>query len=596
MRSPDLPSPARDPLWCRCTAVAAATIVVAGTVAFTVPAKPSAAPRPAPTTPAAAAPRAGAQTPFVSMEAEDAATNGTAIGPDLTQGSLASEASGRRAVTLHGPGQYVEFTVGADANAVTVSGNVPDGTSGSVAVSVNGQRLEHALEVTSEYSYLDTPGIVGSETHHLFDHARLLLGRDVHAGDVVRLEPESVSSYTVDVADFEQVAPAPPAPEGAVSVLDAGADPTGAADSAQAFTAAIEQAKAAGGEVWVPEGRFRVDSPLPVDQVAITGAGPWRSVLLSSHLIDQTEAVGGVRLRDFAVIGEVTDRVDDAPDNFVTGSLGAGSEVSGLWLQHLKVGLWLTGVNDDLLVEGNRILDTTADGLNLNGSANRVRVRGNFLRNTGDDALAMWSLNAPNSGSEFTGNTVVAPNLANGIALYGGTDLVVRENLVADTNALGSGIAISNQAFGEPFFPLRGTITVEGNELVRTGAMNPNWQHPMGALRVDAFDSPIDADVRITATTAVDSPYGVFEFVSGGGQGHEVRGVTVDGAQLRGVGTVVVQAETAGSAELRDVVAESVGAAGVYNCPEAGAFDVRLGAGNSGWDGTWPCGTWPPPR
>ncbi|WP_344931482.1 hypothetical protein [Saccharopolyspora gregorii] len=44
---------------------------------------------------------------------------------------------------------------------------------------------------------------------------------------------------------------------------------------------------------------------------------------------------------------------------------------------------------------GQRILDTTADGINLNGSARGVRVRNNFLRNTGDDSLAMWSLHAP---------------------------------------------------------------------------------------------------------------------------------------------------------------------------------------------------------
>ncbi|WP_344931480.1 hypothetical protein [Saccharopolyspora gregorii] len=126
------------------------------------------------------------------------------------------------------------------------------------------------------------------------------------------------------------------------------------------------------------------------------------------------------------------------------------------------------------------------------------------------------------TGSSFTGNTVIAPNLANGIAVYGGTDLQVRDNLVADTNALGSGIAISNQAFAAPFFPLSGTIEVTGNELVRTGAMNPNRQHPMGALRVDAYDSPIEAEVRIAGTTATGSPYSVFEFSSGGGQGHEV--------------------------------------------------------------------------
>ncbi len=58
---------------------------------------------------------------------------------------------------------------------------------------------------------------------------------------------------------------------------------------------------------------------------------------------------------------------------------------------------------------------------------------------------------------------------------------------------------------------------------------------------------------------------------------------------------MVVQAETSGAAALSNVTAESVGAAGVYNCPGSGTFHVELGEGNSGWDGTWPCGTWPTP-
>jgi hypothetical protein len=193
--------------------------------------------------------------------------------------------------------------------------------------------------------------------------------------------------------------------------------------------------------------------------------------------MDQTTSSGGVHIRDFAVIGEVTERVDSSPDNFVNGSLGPDSSVSGMWLQHLKVGLWLTGDNDNLVVENNRFLDMTADGLNLNGNARGVRVRHNFLRNQGDDALAMWSLYAPTTNSSFENNTITQPNLANGIAIYGGTDLTVRNNLVQDTNALGSGIAISNQKFLDPFHPLAGTITVDGNTLVRTGAMNPNWIH-----------------------------------------------------------------------------------------------------------------------
>ncbi|WP_260470533.1 discoidin domain-containing protein [Streptomyces sp. RP5T] len=539
---------------------------------------------------------AGATLPFTSVEAESATTTGTRIGPDFTQGTLASEASGRQAVRI-GSGQRVEFTVPRAANAVNVAYSVPDGQSGALNVYVNGTRLTRTLPVTSKYSYVDTSWIPGARTHHFFDNARLVLGQNVQAGDKVAFESTGTQA-TLDVADFEQVAAATGQPAGSVSVTSKGADPSGNGDSTQAFRDAISAAQ--GGVVWIPPGDYRLTSSLSgVQNVTLQGAGSWHSIVHTSRFIDQSGSSGGVHIKDFAVVGEVTERVDSSPDNFVNGSLGPGSSVSGMWLQHLKVGLWLTGNNDNLVVENNRFLDMTADGLNLNGNARGVRVRNNFLRNQGDDALAMWSLYAPDTDSSFENNTITQPNLANGIAIYGGTDITVRNNLVSDTNALGSGIAISNQKFLDPFFPLAGTITVTGNTLVRTGAMNPNWNHPMGALRVDSYDSAINATVAITDTTITDSPYSAFEFVSGGGQGHPVRNVTVDGATVRTTGTVVVQAEAQGAATVRNVTATSVGAAGVYNCPypaNSGTFTLTDGGGNSGWSSTWSdCSTWPQP-
>ncbi|MGW4564435.1 discoidin domain-containing protein [Streptomyces sp. NPDC004561] len=546
--------------------------------------------------PAAHAATAGASLPFTSVEAESATTDGTKIGPDHTQGILASEASGRQAVRL-AAGQRVEFTVPRAADAVNVAYSVPDGQSGSLNVYVNGTRLARTLPVTSKYSYVDTGWIAGSKTHHFFDNTRLLLGRNVQAGDKVAVEA-SGTQVTVDVADFEQVDAPAAQPAGSVSVISKGADPSGGGDSTQAFRDAI--AAAQGGTVWIPPGDYRLTSSLNgVQNVTLQGAGSWYSVVHTSRFVDQSSSSGNVHIKDFAVIGEVTERVDSNPDNFVNGSLGPNSSVSGMWIQHLKCGMWLTGDNENLVVESNRILDTTADGINLNGTAKGVRVRNNFLRNQGDDSLAMWSLYSPDTDSSFENNTVSQPNLANGIAVYGGTDIAVRNNLVSDTNALGSGIAISNQKFMDPFSPLSGTITVDGNTLVRAGAMNPNWNHPMGALRVDSYDSAIDATVNITDTTITDSPYSAFEFVSGGGQGHPVRNVTVDGATVNNTGTVVVQAEAQGAATFKNVTATGVGAVGVYNCPypaNSGAFALTDGGGNSGWSSTWSdCSTWPQP-
>ncbi|MFJ4517737.1 discoidin domain-containing protein [Streptomyces sp. NPDC088816] len=539
---------------------------------------------------------AGATLPFTSVEAESATTTGTRIGPDYTQGTLASEASGRQAVRLS-TGQRVEFTVPRAANAVNVSYSVPDGQSGTLNVYVNGTKLSKTLAVTSKYSYVDTGWIAGARTHHFFDNTRLLLGQNVQPGDKVAVEAANVQ-VTVDVADFEQVAAAATQPAGSVSVTSKGADPSGQGDSTQAFRDAISAAQ--GGVVWIPPGDYRLTSSLNgVQNVTLQGAGSWYSVVHASRFIDQSSSSGNVRIKDFAVIGEVTERVDSSPDNFVNGSLGPNSSVSGMWLQHLKVGLWLIGNNDNLVVENSRILDTTADGLNLNGTAKGVKVRNNFLRNQGDDSLAMWSLYGPDTNSSFENNTISQPNLANGIAIYGGTDITVKDNLISDTNALGSGIAISNQKFLDPFSPLAGTITVDGNTLVRAGAMNPNWNHPMGALRVDSYDSAINATVRVTNTTITDSPYSAFEFVSGGGYGYSVKGVTVDGATVKNTGTVVVQAEAQGAATLRNVTATGVGAAGIYNCPypaNSGSFALTDGGGNSGWNTTWSdCSTWPKP-
>ncbi|MFI7402087.1 discoidin domain-containing protein [Streptomyces sp. NPDC049541] len=538
----------------------------------------------------------GATLPFTSVEAESATTTGTRIGPDHTQGTLASEASGRQAVRL-APGQRVEFTVPLAANAVNVSYSVPDGQSGTLDVYVNGQRIARTLAVTSKYSYIDTGWIPGARTHHFFDNARLLLGQNVQAGDKIALQSTG-TQVTVDVADFEQVAVAAGQPAGSVSVTSKGADPSGNGDSTQAFRDAISAAQ--GGVVWIPPGDYRLTSSLNgVQNVTLQGAGSWYSVVHTSRFIDQSSSSGGVHIKDFAVIGAVTERVDSNPDNFVNGSLGPNSSVSGMWIQHLKVGLWLMGNNDNLVVENNRILDTTADGLNLNGNARGVRVRNNFLRNQGDDSLAMWSLYSADTDSSFENNTISQPNLANGIAIYGGTDIAVKNNLVSDTNALGSGIAISNQKFLDPFSPLAGTITVDGNTLVRTGAMNPNWNHPMGALRVDSYDSAVNAMVNITNTSVTDSPYSAFEFVSGGGHGYPAGNVTVSGATVKNTGTVVVQAETQGSAKFSNVQATGVGAAGVYNCPYpsgSGTFTLTDGGGNSGWSSTWAdCSTWPQP-
>jgi len=524
-----------------------------------------------------------------------ATTNGSVIGPDYTQGTLASEAVGREAVQLTAAGQYVQFTLTQPANAIDVDYALAQGTAGTLSLYVNGVKQSHELSLTSAYSYISTPDIYGSLTHHFFNDVRMLFGRELFPGDTVRLQVDSTDTavpYTINLADFYQVAPPQRQPANSVSVEAYGANPTGATDSTAAFNAAIAAADAAHKSVWIPQGSFTVSSPLAINSATIEGAGSWYSQVLSNEFIDNTAVVPGpVNLRDFAILGNTVGRFDDSTHNAINGSLGTGAVVTGLWIQNTNVGLWLEYGNTDVTVAGNVILDTDADGVNLNGNAAYTTVTDNLVRNTGDDGLAIWSYPAADSGDTIAYNTVEQPNLANGIAEYGGTDNSIIGNVIADTNALGSGLTISNEQFASPgFTTLSGTITVAGNTLIRTGAFNPNWGHPMSAIQIDAYDYAISGvTINLTNTTVLDTPYSVFELVSGDGTGHPISGLNIQGAYINGVGTVVFQGETAGSANVSGVRAYNVGVAGTVEDqypPGTATFVLNTGPGNSGWSTT----------
>jgi Pectate lyase superfamily protein len=526
---------------------------------------------------------------------QQATTNGSIIGPDYTEGTLASEAVGREAVRLTASGQYVQFTLTQPANAIDVDYALAQGTAGTLSVYVNGVKQSHELQLTSKYSYVSTPDITGSLTHHFFNDARMLLGHQLRPGDTVRLQVDTGDTavpYTINLADFYQVAPPRPQPGRSISVVSKGANPTGATDSTAAFNAAISAANAAGESVWVPPGTYLVSSALDITSGTIEGAGDWYSQIESNELIDNTSAVAGrINLSGFAILGNTVGRYDDSTHNAIDGSLGTGSTVSGLWIQNTNVGLWLEYGNTHVTVSGNVILDTDADGINLNGNATDTTVVNNLVRNTGDDGLAIWSYPALDSGDTFAYNTVEQPNLANGIAEYGGSNNSIIGNVIADTNALGSGLTISNEQFASPgFTTLSGTITVSHNTLLRTGAMNPNWGHPMSAIQIDAYDYAISGvAINLTGNTILDSPYSVFELVSGDGTGHPISGLTIDNAYINGVGTVVFQGETAGTANVSGVRAYNVGVAGTVEDtypPGTAPFVLDSGAGNYGWSTT----------
>jgi hypothetical protein len=543
----------------------------------------------------------GATLPYREVQAEAATTNGTVIGPSHTQGQLADEASGRRAVTLSGSGEYVQFTLPEAANSIDVRYSIPDTSDGSVystplALSVGGTK-QPDLSLTNAYSWyygvypFSNQPSQGSP-HHFYDEVHRVLDRTYPAGTTIRLQVDAqsaASSVTVDLADFEAVAAATTQPAGSESVIAYGADATGAKDSSAAFTRAIAAA-GTGGTVWIPRGTFQVNQHVMVDEVTVTGAGMWWSTVTGNGVgffgNSAPHPSTDVKLSDFAIVGTVQERNDSAQVNGLGGAMSR-SVVSNLWIEHTKVGAWMDGPMDGTTFSGLRIRDVTADGVNFHDGVTNSTVTNSDLRNLGDDGLAMWSDSNADANNTFSHNTVQLPVLANGIAIYGGHDETVSGNRVVDAGInQGGGIHVAQRFDSTPL----GRTTVSGNTIVRSGSLDPNWQFGVGALWFDARDAAIDAPISVSDTVIEDSPYEAVQFVSGS----SIRGVSLSNVTIRNVGTFAVQKQVAGTATFTNVTATGIGGpAGSYDCGVG--FAIADGGGNSGY-GTQYCGPWPSPN
>ncbi len=593
----------------------------------------------------------GATVDYVEQEAEHGRTTGAVIGPDRSAYTLAGEASGRRAVRLL-PGQYVELTLPRATNALTVRYSIPDAPGGGgitapLRVSV-GHAPARTMTLTSQYAWLynqypftndpgadllhpdwwitecscvpaaTTPAPVISKPfrpHHFYDEQRLLLGRTHRAGEVVRLTAPrgTAAAWTViDLVDAHLVAPPRVVPR-AVNALSFGADPTGRRESADAFDRAVAYARRVDRPLYLPPGTYQVNRHIIVDDVTIAGAGSWYTIVRGREVALDTPAPDGsrhtgvgfygrdaadggssdVHLSGFAIEGDVRERIDTDQVNAVGGALNH-STIDTLYLHHTKVGMWFDGPMTGLRVTNTVIADQIADGLNFHTGVTHSSVTNSVVRNSGDDALAMWSEGTANASNTFAYNTVQSPVLANGIALYGGTDLTVAHNLIADPVREGSAIQVGSRFGAEPF---TGRLRITGNTTVRAGTYDLNWNIGLGAIWFYALDRSIDAaDIQVTGDAYLDSTYNAIMLVSDWPVKDSVR---IDNVRFRdirvdGTGTSVVSARTAGGASFANVDARNVGAVGVNNCgsfhftPAGSEFALTdLGGNDGGWLAPW---------
>lgn len=531
----------------------------------------------------------GAIVPWVEYEAEKGQTNGEVLAPDRTFGTIASESIGRSAVKLSKPGEYVQFSAEKAANSVVVRYVIPDSEDGkgleaTISLYVN-NTFRQKIKLTSKFAWsyggeehtYNIPAMAGA--HHFYDEARALVA-DIPAGATVKFQKDADDSadyYVIDLVDLEQVAPPKEMPAGYISIVDCGAKPDSDEDAGDAIQTCINQAKAAGTGVWIPVGTFKSEEHgFDVAGVTIQGAGMWYSTIQGFYA--RFNCMGdNCRFADFAILGETILRDDKSPENGFNGSAGTGSWLENIWVEHTKVGFWVSGGTNGLVIRNSRFRNLFADGINFcNGTSNSL-VENSHFRNTGDDALASWSPKGDpvNTGNVFRFNTIQVPWRANCLAIYGGKDNRIENNLCYDVVTY-PGILIAQQFGSNPF---DGSTVVQHNSLIRTGG--PMFKLKHGALKIWADQGEIKglvvSDLLIEGSTfsgiEIEGSYpitsAVFEHID---------------VKDSGEWGIILRSNVAGDATFSFITVNGSAKEAILNYAPKLLFKFTVGEGNLGWE------------
>ena len=456
----------------------------------------------------------GAKMPYTTHEAENASVeNGATIQQSTDMESTAVEATNQTYVELPKKDAAVTFNVTEPANALNVRYTIPDGASGQLDVQVNGSSVGNLdLSSHSAWQYLKgdheyDQAIDGSSARFRFDETRLLL-KDIQlkSGDKISLVKKKDDNvpYGIDFIELEQ-APAPVAQgENSINIVEKGASANDDSDDTAALLAAVEEAKASGKSVYIPEGRFNFDKQVNIeaDNLKISGAGVWHTQL---HFTSDKRYGGGIvfghnsngiELSNLYMDSNLTSRYnEDAQYKAISGTLGKDSKIHDIWVQHFEVGMWIgdydqTGnmkYTDGLVVENARIRNNLADGINFAQGTKNSTVKNSNIRGNGDDGLAIWSSisdgtnAAAEENNKFLNNTIESGWRAAGIGIFGGKGHEISGNLIKDVFA-GAGIRVNTVFAGHNFDLNDSGIKIHDNTILRSGTTNDLYKLHRGAI------------------------------------------------------------------------------------------------------------------
>ncbi|WP_175729685.1 right-handed parallel beta-helix repeat-containing protein [Burkholderia ambifaria] len=267
-----------------------------------------------------------------------------------------------------------------------------------------------------------------------------------------------------------------------------------AADQADMLQHALDALQPGQRLVFAP-GRYVVGRSLVVRQpnVVVSGYG---ATLIATTADDQTVEMrgDGTTLVGFRLTGtgttrlttpestkiEVTGRGVQVLDNVIDGGAGAGIFVFG---------------GAEVAIVGNEVLSTLADGIHMTHGSHDVLVRGNVVRGTGDDMIAVVSYQAEGVLTRnvlITGNSLEGNPWGRGITVVGGANVTISNNIVRNVQ-VSAGILVaqedSNRTYGAS------DVRIENNVIAdiqtATGRTDPRPITQQAAIEVSTWSGSV---------------------------------------------------------------------------------------------------------
>lgn len=457
----------------------------------------------------------GAVMPYVRYESTAAILGGGAVlckSGDFDRMNIASQASEQSYISLPKSGASASWAVKTTGAGITMRFSLPDsadgmGLKGSLDVYVNDKKVK-TVDLTSYYMWQYFASGHPSDKNNggapcfAFDEVHFKLNTALKSGDVIRIQSTGQNNlvYGIDFLEIEQIPAVKSKPANAYSITDYGADGTDDYDDYGAIQKCITAAKAAGKDVYIPAGTFKIGQiwRINTSDIKISGAGIWHTNIQFTNANASSGGISGadasnVEFCDMYINSNLRSRYNEnAGYKCFMDNWSNGSYIHDIWEEHFECGFWFAdytsplSYSDNVLVYNCRIRNNLADGVNFCQGTSNATVYNCDVRNNGDDGLAMWNNNYLNAKDErnnrFCYNTIEFIWRAGGIAIYGGSGHKIYNNYIADT-FMASGIHL-NTNFGGYKFGNNNGITFSNNVLIRCGTTADSWNSNMGAIDI----------------------------------------------------------------------------------------------------------------